>query len=349
MGYELRTNVVDPERNTFSYLVDRFGDRPATRYQEASFNVQPTENFHYRPTWDPDRELYDPNYTALRLTDPYAYTDPRQYYYTPYVANAADRYESFAQTLKYIEDRRLLDRLPENWHTVLTGFLLPLRHYESGAQLISLNASRFAFGTTVEQPMTFAGFDRIGNAQLISLIGLATAGGAGDTLTDAKKNWLYAPQLQGLRRLMEELLVEPDWAAGLLGLDLVDEQLYPLLFEHLDERALYRNATAYSLLARHFNDWYGNHRKWLVALIKAWTKDPQHGESNAKALGEIADRWYPRACAAVHTFAAELAEMAGSTTALPAAQRGAAELAGNLTRSGIPVSVAEATAVGAGA
>ena len=112
MGYELRTNVVDPERNTFTYLVERFGDRPATRYQEASFNIQPKENFHYRPTWDPDREIYDPDYSALRLTDPYSYTDPRQYYYTPYVANAAERYESFAQTLKYIEDRRLLDKLP---------------------------------------------------------------------------------------------------------------------------------------------------------------------------------------------------------------------------------------------
>ena len=77
---------IEPERNTFSYLEERFGDRPATRYQEASFNVQPTENFHYRPTWDADRELYDPDYSALKLTDPYSYTDPRQYYYTPYVA-----------------------------------------------------------------------------------------------------------------------------------------------------------------------------------------------------------------------------------------------------------------------
>ena len=40
MGYELRTNVVDPERNTFSYLVERFGDRPATRWQ-----IQPVEAF----------------------------------------------------------------------------------------------------------------------------------------------------------------------------------------------------------------------------------------------------------------------------------------------------------------
>ena len=252
MGYELRTNVVDPERNTFSYLVERFGDRPATRYQEASFNIQPKENFHYRPTWDPDHEIYDPDYSALKLTDPYSYTDPRQYYYTPYVANAADRYESFAQTLKYIEDRRLLDKLPEAWHTVLTGFVLPLRHYEQGAQLILTNANRFGYGTTVTQAAGFAAFDRIGNAQQLSLIGLTLAGGAADTLGEAKKNWLYAPQLQGLRRMIEELLVERDWAVGLVGLDLLDQSLYPLLYEHLDERALFRGAGPYSLLAQPF-------------------------------------------------------------------------------------------------
>ena len=194
MGYELRTNVIEPERNTFSYLVERFGDRPATRYQEASFDVQPKENFHYRPTWDPDHELYDPDFSALKLTDPYGYTDPRQYYYTPDVANSADRYESFAQTLKYIEDRRLLDKLPEAWHTVLTGFVLPLRHYEQGAQLISTNASRFGYGTTITQAACFASFDRIGNAQLLSLIGLALAGGGAAVRRAVPKHRRVAPR-----------------------------------------------------------------------------------------------------------------------------------------------------------
>jgi phenol hydroxylase P1 protein len=337
MGYELRTHVIDPERNTFSYLVERFGDRPATRYQEASFNIQPMENFHYRPTWDPDHELYDPNYSALKLTDPYSYTDPRQYYYTPYVANAADRHDSFGKTLKYIEDRRLLDKLPDGWQIALTGFVLPLRHYESGAQLISLNASRFAWGTTVEQPIGFASFDRIGNAQQLSLIGLAMAGGAGDTLTEAKKNWLYARPLQGLRRLLEELLIERDWAAGLIGLDLADEQLYPMLYQHLDGRALARGATAYSLLAQHFNDWYVNHRKWMTALLKAWANDSEHGQSNRKVMSDLVARWYPDVCAAVSTFAAGCAEATGSTTVVAAAERAAAQSAAELTKVGVQV------------
>ena len=70
MGYELRTQVVEPKRHTFSHLIERFGDKPASRYQEASFDIQPTENFHYRPTWDQTHALYDPDYTvgALPLT-----------------------------------------------------------------------------------------------------------------------------------------------------------------------------------------------------------------------------------------------------------------------------------------
>jgi phenol hydroxylase P1 protein len=338
MAYELRTNVIDPERNTFSYLVERFGDRPATRYQEASFNIQPMENFHYRPTWDPDHELYDPNYTALKLTDPYAFTDPRQYYYTPYVANAADRHEAFGQTLRYIENRRLLDKLPDGWQIALTGFILPLRHYESGAQLVALNATRFAWGTTVEQPIGFASFDRIGNAQALSLIGLAVAGGAGDTLTEAKKNWLYAAPLQGLRRLLEELLVERDWAEGLIGLDLADRQLYPILYAHLDDRAVTRGATAYSLLAQHFNGWWVGHQKWMTALLKAWANDPQHGEPNRKILGDIVARWNPQVCEAVRSFAEGVAEAAGSVTVVGAAQRAAAEASAELTKIGIQAS-----------
>ena len=230
------------------------------------------------------------------------------------MANAAERHESFAQTLKYIEDRRLLDKLPEAWHTVLTAFVLPLRHYEQGAQLILTNANRFGYGTTVTQAAWFAAFDRIGNAQQLSLIGLALAGGAADTLGEAKKNWLYAPQQQGLRRMIEELLVEPDWAVGLVGLDLLDQSLYPLLYEHLDERALFRGAGPYSLLAQHFHDWFAGHRKWLNALYKAWTADPGHGEANREVLGEIVARWYPRASEAVRTYAGGIAELAGSAS-----------------------------------
>jgi phenol hydroxylase P1 protein len=166
MGYELRTNTIEPRRHTFDPLVERFGDKAASRYQEGTFGMQATENFHYRPFWAPQHDLYDPDYTALKLTDPYSYTDPRQYYYATYVANRAEDYDAFARTLKYAEQRNLLDGLPEAWLDLVKSCFLPLRHYEAGAEMVAINGCRFAWGTSISQALSYSAFDRIGNAQV---------------------------------------------------------------------------------------------------------------------------------------------------------------------------------------
>jgi len=304
--YELRQQVIEPRRKTFQNLVDRYGDRPASRYQEGTIDVQPTENFHYRPLWDPAHELFDESYSALKLADPYSFTDPRQYYYAPYVSSRAQLHEAFGKTLEYVESRELFDRLPEGWRTVVTALMVPLRHYESGAQLITVNGARFAHGTTVEQCLSYAAFDRVGNAQLLSRIGIVAAGGSADTLAEAKQAWVNAESLQGLRRLVEELLVEQDWATGVIGLDLVDRLLYPLLYHHRDEAALFGGAGAYSLVAQHFTAWFADQRRWIDALIAAWGADEQHGDANRVALKDITDARLPQAIEAVTAVAAAI-------------------------------------------
>lgn len=149
MQIELRTQVIEPRRKTFQYLIDRYGDRPASRYEEGSVDIQPREHFHYRPLWAPDKELYDESWSALRLTDPYSFTDPRQFYYAPYVTSRAAMHEAFGKTLEYLDNRDLFDRLSPEWHSLLVNVVLPLRHYESGAQLISVLGARFAYGATI--------------------------------------------------------------------------------------------------------------------------------------------------------------------------------------------------------
>jgi len=321
--YELRQQVVEPKRQAYQYLIDRFGDRPASRYEEGTVDVQATENFHYRPTWDPDHELYDHGYSVLRLTDPYSFLDPRQLYYAPYVTSRAAHYDAFARTLAYLNERSLLERLPAGWRTVLTTLVLPLRHYESGAQLLSCDGARFAYGTSVEQCCTFAAFDRIGNAQLLSTVGLALGDGADTELANAKRAWLEEPALQGLRRYVEELLVQRDWGVSLVALELLDGLLYPVVYRHLDEVALLTGAGAWSLVAQHFSGWYKEQQQWLKALEKAWRADPEKGEANAAALAAIRDAWLPKATAAVAALAAAV------DAALPDA--GAATFADGLT------------------
>jgi phenol/toluene 2-monooxygenase (NADH) P1/A1 len=302
--YELRYQVIEPKRQTYQNLIDRFGDQPASRYLEGTLDVQPRENFHYRPTWAADRELYDARFTALRLTDSYTFTDPRQYYYSPYVTNRAALHDEFGKTLTYLEERDLLSRLPEAWRELLASVVVPLRHYESGAQLVSVSGARFADGTSLEQCCTFAAFDRIGNAQMLSRVGIAAAGGSAAVLNVAKQNWLAAEHLQPLRRLVEQIMVVADWAEGMLAVDLIDSLLYPLLFVELDEAALLGGAGAYSLTAQHLAAWLADQRKWIDALVRTWTADPQHGGANAETLTRIEHTWAPRAKDAIHALAA---------------------------------------------
>lgn len=313
MQYELKTHVIEQTRHTFDHLVRRFGDKPASRYLEGTVDVQATENFHYRPQWDPTKEIYDESFSDFRLTDPYSFLDPRQYYYAPYVTSRAAMHDAFGATLDYLEGRGLLDRLPEEWKTLVARLLLPMRHYESGAQLISCHIARFGFGTSITQCAAYAAFDRTGNAQQLSRLGIALGGGGAEILAEAKTSWMEDEALQGLRRYVEENITEPDWGVGLVWLDAMDRLLFHLLFTHLDDAAIAGGAPAYSLCAQHFVQWFGDQRRWVDGLYRAWAADPEKGRDNAGLLVHHVTGAVESSVAALRPFAEAVDGLVGSS------------------------------------
>ena len=312
MQYELRTQVIDPPRKTFTHLVARYGDRPASRYEEGSIDIQAKANFHYRPLWDPAHDIYDEAFSAFRLTDPYSFTDPRQYYYAPYVTSRAAMADAVASTLDYLDSRDLLSRLPDAWSSVMGELLVPLRHYESGAQMVSCEIARFGFGTTITQCAAYAAVDRIGNAQALSRVGIALDGGTAALLTDAKRRWVEDASLQGLRRYMEELFLEKDWGRALIRLDVADRLIYSLFFTHLDDAAIDQGAGSYSLVAQHLSSWFKDQRKWVDALYKAWVADPETCAANKQLLADTTAEALAAALAAMHPLAARADELVGA-------------------------------------
>jgi phenol/toluene 2-monooxygenase (NADH) P1/A1 len=334
--FELRTQVIDPPRKTFQHLIDRYGDRPASRYEEGSIDIQATANFHYRPLWAPDKEIFDPDYSVLKLTDPYSFTDPRQFYYAPYVTSRAEMHDAFGSTLSYLEKRGMFDRLPEAWKTLFGSVVLPLRHYEAGAQMISANACRFGWGTTTTQCFGYAAFDRVGNAQILSRAGISFGGGTAESLGEAKTTWLEDAAFQPLRKLVEETIVESDWGVAMVTLDVVDQLLYALLYAHLDEAALTGGAASYSLVAQHLSGWFTDQRRWFDALYKAWAADPELGATNVDLIGGIAGKALAAGIAALAPVAARADELvaAGCGEALAAAADG---VRANLATAGITV------------
>ena len=72
MELNIASVEIEPKRHTFGHVARRLGeDRPASRYEEAMYDAQPTENFHYRPQWEPEFEIYDKARTQIKMNDWY--------------------------------------------------------------------------------------------------------------------------------------------------------------------------------------------------------------------------------------------------------------------------------------
>src|SRR5690242_4168904 len=129
MQIDLRTVSIKPLRQTFDHVAAKIGgDKPASRYQEGTIRLQAENNFHYRPLWAPEFEIFDKRRTALKMADWYAFKDPRQFYYGTYTLARARMQETAEADFDFVEARGLAGTYPEAAKKLALEVLLPLRH-----------------------------------------------------------------------------------------------------------------------------------------------------------------------------------------------------------------------------
>jgi phenol hydroxylase P1 protein len=134
MTVEIKTAPIEPRRLTFDHLEARIGKgRAATRYQAAVHDRQMTTNFQSRPTWEPGMDFFDPRRTAVVLADFDQFIDPRQYYYAPYTIQRARQQDHNDANFGLVEKRHLLANLAPEWAQKIRRLIVPLRHFEWGA------------------------------------------------------------------------------------------------------------------------------------------------------------------------------------------------------------------------
>src|ERR1700744_2624568 len=159
MSVDIKTAAIEPVRQTFSNVARRLGaDKPATRYQEATFDLQSECNFHYRPLWDADREVFDKRRTAIVMRDWYAFKDPRQFYYGSYVINRSKMQDGAEKKFEFVEKHDVLLGAPELAEVIqaMKAVLLPLRHVEYAANLNNCYISAYGWGAAICNAATFA-------------------------------------------------------------------------------------------------------------------------------------------------------------------------------------------------
>lgn len=303
MSIEIKTTSVEPIRHTYGHIARRFGEKPASRYQEASFDIEATTNFHYRPLWDPERTLNDPRRTAIRMQDWYAVTDPRQFYYGAYVGNRAKMQESAETSYSFCEKRNLLTRLPEEPREQLLRLLVPLRHVELGANMNNSKIAGDAIATTVAQMHIYQATDRLGMGQYLSRIALMIDGSTGTALDHSKSYWMDDELWQPMRRLVEDTLVVDDWfELTLIQNLLIDGQLYPLIYEKMDEWLGEQGAEDVSMLTEFMRDWFKESLRWTNAMFKTVVAE---SDANREQIQAWIDHWEPRVYEALAPIANE--------------------------------------------
>ena len=297
MNIEIKGINIEPRRQTFAHLARRFGeDRPASRYEEATFDVQATANFHYRPLCQPEFEIFDTRRTKIVMSDWYKFRDPRQYYYATYNMARAAQYQVADRNFAVVEERGMIDGITPAWRAKLVGYLIPLRHYEWGANMNAQLVTDWGYGTQITSAAAFSGADRLGLAQFISRVGLLLDGGGGESLADGRQQWLDAPHWQGTRQAIEDSFVVSDWFETFIAQNLaLDGMMHPLVFEKFDRVGMANGAAGISILTAFARDWFADHSRWVDAVIKIAADE---FPDNAAQLSAWGAAWIKRAEAA---------------------------------------------------
>lgn len=300
MTIDLRTVAIEPLRNTYDHIARRFGDKPASRYQEGTYDVQPEVNFHYRPTWDPKHQIFDATRTAIKMCDWYAFKDPRQYYYGSYTIARAKLQEAAEADFELVEERGLPGRIPVGECDRVLKVLLPLRHVAWGSNMNNSAICASGYGTAVTQPCMYQAMDQLGIAQYLTRLGLSLADT--DALREGKQAWLKDPSWQPLRRYVEDTLVIEDWFELFVAQNLVlDGLLYPLIYEYFDQAVADKAGGTISMMTRFQRAWFDDASKWVNSVIKiAAGESPENLETISAYLNE----WLPRGVEALSPLAA---------------------------------------------
>jgi len=319
MSVEIKTLSFEPKRQTFGHVARRLGaDKPASRYQEATLDLQATANFHYKPLWEPEFWVYDTRKTAVVMADWYKPLDPRQYYYATYNIARANMNQAVERSFTFADERGLIDKLSAEARSGIEHGLLPLRHLHWGANMNMTEICQRGYGTAVTAPCIFSAMDHLGMAQIVSRIGLALDGQSGVSLDMAKETWLNNPAWQGVRKLIEDTFVERDFFELFVAQTLaVNGVVFDLIYKHAD--AVWKEAgITVAMLTEFMTDWRAEESRWSDSVIKTVAAE---SPENKALISQWANKWIDRAVEAAKPLSASLlgdngsaAEAAGEAT-----------------------------------
>ncbi len=302
MSVEIKAVEIKPLRNTFTNVAELIGgDKPASRYQEATLGVQATTNMHYRPTWEPEFELFDPRRSAIQMHEWYDLKDPRQLYYASWTIQRAKEQETQEANFDFVESRCLHLSLSDDVKKLALDVLLPLRHAAWGANMNNNELCSRAFSEVLISPAIMQAMDNLGIAQYLTRLGLLLD--EPEVLDVAKAQWMTGEAWQPLRHMIEDSFVVRDFMEIFLVQNFVfDGLLYPLIYDRfVDDTLTSQGGSAVAMLTSFMPMWFGQSSKWVDGVLKVAVAE---SEQNKALISQWTNTWRDRAVAALTPIAA---------------------------------------------
>jgi phenol hydroxylase P1 protein len=317
MNIDLKAREVQPLRQTYAHVAKYIGEgKLPSRYEEGTMGAQPSTNFHYRPTWDPDHELFDPGRSAVKLADWYVLRDPRQFFYASWTMTRARQQDAIEANYQFVEQRGLVDKMPDAVRAKACEVLMPLRHVAWGGNMNNCSIAAYGYGTAFTAPAMFHAMDHLGVAQYLTRLGLALD--EPGVLEAGRNAWLNDPHWQVLRRYVEDTFVLRDPFELFVAQNLaLDGQLYPLIYgSFVDEHLALQGGTGVAMLTAFMPEWHEESARWIDAVVKTAAAE---SDANRTLIAGWARQWADRAQAALAPVA-DLALGAEGKKALDAAR-----------------------------
>jgi hypothetical protein len=294
-------------RKTVSFRYVEPAKRRATQYEEVTLHSQwDPKNFAVQGWFNRDcngRGPWDEQSTALKAEQWWAYRDPSQDWFRPYVTRQAATGSAITQALEGATRARLFEGLLPKWREFLATHYAAYRFPEYGLFMALSYAQREALSDVVAGPLIFQALEKDRHAQDIALYGMALEEALAEyDESSAKPLWMESPVWQPARRVVEYLLAARDWAEIDVVINLIYEPLFATLFnrELVLRAASHHGDTVVAVIAQGAEK-DREHRQLAAAELVRFVlkQDP----SNAAVLSDWVAQWTPLVMNAVAALA----------------------------------------------
>lgn len=298
---------------TWSHLASR--RRKPSEYEVVSVNLHYSTRPGSAAPYELDPELFMNKWyvkyrdnSPLRHADWNAFRDPDELIYRTYCL-LQDGQETYVHGLfSQFNDREHDKALTPQWAGSLARLYTPGRFLFHSLQMASAYLAQMGPSSTISIAAAFQGMDSFRwlshtayRAKELSATFPEKGFGTGE-----RAIWENDPAWQGLRELMEKVLVAYDWAECFVALNLVAKPaIEECVLRRLGDSARHHTDTLLGMLTDAQAIDAARHRRWSAALVRMVCET----QGNEAVIRQWIDKWTPLADRAIETYCAALTDL----------------------------------------